>query len=308
LDILSDQRLLAPYRGEIPPRPSWFDQALTEPFSVIPLTHAGAALELRCWGQTGRPGMLLLHGNRAHARWWSPLAGLLARDFRVAALSWSGMGRSDWRTRYSLAGFADEALAAAQTAGLFDCGPPLFVAHSLGGGPGLIAAQQYGDRLAGVIIVDTHLSEGRDRITIPTTPQHRVQASVTEALSRSRLVPKQDCVNHYYVDWIARNALREVPVDEADGPGLAWAFDSQLWDKLEWYDCWTAAAQAQCPLVFVDGDLSAVTRHGRDDLRAHAPTGTRFEVIAGAAHHVMLDKPLELLDAIRRIAGDHLHM
>jgi hypothetical protein len=33
---------------------------------------------------------LLLHGNGAHADWWSFIAPYLANNFRVAAMSWSG--------------------------------------------------------------------------------------------------------------------------------------------------------------------------------------------------------------------------
>lgn len=301
---LSEQRVLAPYKGDKPPAPGWFAEALKEPYEIVPLVHDGAALELLCWGRDGAPGLLLLHGNRAHARWWSPLAGLLSRDFRVAALSWSGMGGSDWRDRYALEGFAGEALAAAQAAGLFAAGPPVFVAHSFGGGPGVIAAEQYGDRLAGVVILDTHLTEGTDKILIPPVPQHRVQATVAEALARFRLVPPQDCANHYYVDWIARNALRPAPTD-ADEHGLTWSFDPKMWEKLDWYDRWTAVARPRCPLVFIDGGESRVSAtEGRCALRAQAPANTRFEVIAGAAHHLMLDKPLEVTNAIARIAAE----
>ena len=45
------------------------------------------------WGREGAPGLLLLHGNGAHADWWSFIAPYLANDFRVAAMSWSGYGR-----------------------------------------------------------------------------------------------------------------------------------------------------------------------------------------------------------------------
>ena len=36
--------------------------------------------------------LLFLHGNGAHADWWSFIAPFFAAEYRVAALSWSGMG------------------------------------------------------------------------------------------------------------------------------------------------------------------------------------------------------------------------
>jgi pimeloyl-ACP methyl ester carboxylesterase len=45
---------------------------------------------------------MLLHGNAAHLGWWSFLAPLLAGQYRVVALSFSGMGASSWRDAYSV--------------------------------------------------------------------------------------------------------------------------------------------------------------------------------------------------------------
>jgi pimeloyl-ACP methyl ester carboxylesterase len=305
---VTQERVLATYEGEKPPAPSWFTDALAVPFETVPLVCDGASLELLCWGTHGAPGLLLLHGNRAHARWWTPIAAMLAAEFRVAALSWSGMGGSEWRSAYSLEGFADEAIAAAQAAGLFDARPPVIVAHSFGGGPALIAAQRHGHRFAGLIILDTQLSPGPDKILVPPTPRRRVQKSITEALSRFRLVPPQGCTNHFYLDWIARGALREVPSDAPEGPGFVWSFDPEMWDKLIWSDRWAAAAEARCPLAFVDGELSLVSDHeSRRVLRSHVPAETQFESIADAAHHLMLDQPIATVAAIRRLAHDLQH-
>ena len=48
------------------------------------------------------------NGNGAHADWWSFIAPFFAAHYRVAALSWSGMGGSDWREHYTLEAFVDE--------------------------------------------------------------------------------------------------------------------------------------------------------------------------------------------------------
>ena len=302
LNDLSDPFPLAPYGGRRPPCPDWFEQAVDQPFSVVPLRHDGAALELLCWGEAGWPGILLLHGNRAHARWWSPIAGLLSDRFRVAALSWSGMGGSAWRECYSLSAFADEAAAAAEAAGLFAGGAPLVVGHSFGGGPAMIAAERHGARLAGVVVLDTQVSEDPAKLAISFPNQNRSYASMEEALRRFRLVPPQDCLNHFYVDWIARQGLRAVRPGQ---PDVTWQFDPGLWDKLDWYDRWSAIGRARCPLVFLDGGASQYrAADNRRALRAHAPAGTRFDILAGAGHHMMLDRPIELAEAIGRYADD----
>jgi pimeloyl-ACP methyl ester carboxylesterase len=228
---------------------------------------------------------------------------MLADDFRVAALSWSGMGGSDWRERYSLAGLAEEAIAAAEGAGLFEAGPPVLVAHSFGGGPAVIAAERFGERLAGLIILDTFYTNAPDKMLVPQAPQHKVYASLEDALVRFRLIPLQDCSNHYYLDWIARNGMRELTPDDPNGPGWSWKFDPQFWDHLIWDDRWRALIGARCPLAFVDGGASRLKElGGREAVRRAVPAGTHFEMVAGAGHHLMLDKPLEVVSAIRRIA------
>ncbi len=84
-----------------------------EPAETLFANIGGADIEVLAWGERGRPGVLLAHGSCAHARWWSPVAAMLATEFRVASLSWSGMGGSQWRDSYCFEQQADELFAAA---------------------------------------------------------------------------------------------------------------------------------------------------------------------------------------------------
>jgi pimeloyl-ACP methyl ester carboxylesterase len=42
----------------------------------------------------GERGLLFVHGGGAHSHWWSYIEPYYTRDFRVAAIDWSGMGDS----------------------------------------------------------------------------------------------------------------------------------------------------------------------------------------------------------------------
>ena len=92
---------LARFHGETPPAPAWFDKALADAPERTTVEVEGAAIELLTWGEVGKPGLVFLHGNGAHADWWSFIAPFFAADYRIAALSWSGQGGSGWRERYS---------------------------------------------------------------------------------------------------------------------------------------------------------------------------------------------------------------
>src|ERR1700679_2523391 len=114
--------------------PEWFSWAMQQLPEESSFEVDGARIELLCWGQRGNPGVMLLHGNWAHASWWRHIAPHLARDYRVAALSWSGMGGSSWRPAYATELFVREAIEGARAAGLFEAKrKPVLVGHSFGG-------------------------------------------------------------------------------------------------------------------------------------------------------------------------------
>src|SRR5688572_9057152 len=89
------QTLLASLAGARPDAPAWFDQALENAPERGLTTATGARIETLTWGERGKPGLLFLHGNGAHADWWSFIAPFFSNAYRCTALSWSGMGGSD---------------------------------------------------------------------------------------------------------------------------------------------------------------------------------------------------------------------
>ncbi len=88
---------LAAFRGQKPPAPAWFERVVAiEPERTF-VAIDGAQVETLAWGERGKPGLIFLHGGAAHGDWWSFIAPFFARERRVVAPSFSGMGRSDWR-------------------------------------------------------------------------------------------------------------------------------------------------------------------------------------------------------------------
>lgn len=310
-----DPRLtpLAPFRGARPPAPAWFERAMQcEPERrIVPVE--GAAIETLVWGEIGRPGLLLMHGNGAHAGWWRFIAPYFAQTHRVAAFSWSGMGGSDWRDEYTLDRFTAEIIDVAETAGLFaGSRRPVCVGHSFGSFPLANAGHRHGERFSGVVFVDSPFSSPerrearrRARGERPRRPNemrpHNVYPSFEAALARFRLAPTQDCENLFIVDAIARESLKRV--SRADGSeGWSWRFDPFVWRNLKIPDLRPALGALRCRAALMRGGLSKLME--AEDAAytlSLMPPGTAFVEIPDAWHHVMLDQPLAFVAALRAL-------
>jgi pimeloyl-ACP methyl ester carboxylesterase len=298
---------LAHLAGARPDAPAWFERALARApeRSVVPV--AGARIKTLTWGERGRPGLLFLHGNSAHADWWSFIAPFFADRFRIAALSWSGMGGSDWREGYSLDLFVAEAMTVAEATGLLESDvKPVIVAHSFGGFVTLAAAARHGERLKGAVLVDTpiFLRERRSEQSRTKGPDsfrpNRIYPTLEAALARFRYAPLQPCGNLFITDYLARHSLRKVETGE--GGGWTWKFDPCLWRGYESESPASSLSATRCPLALINGECSPLISD--DDLaRTQILAGTDVPVIAipEAYHHVLADQPLALVAAIRSL-------
>jgi pimeloyl-ACP methyl ester carboxylesterase len=305
---------LARFAGAIPPRPRWFDEAIACEPERRTIEIEGAGIETLLWGEIGKPGLLFLHGNGAHAGWWRFIAPFFAKTHRVAALSWSGMGRSDWRTRYTLDHFVAETIDVAEATGLFaGAQKPVFVGHSFGSFPLVGAADRYGERMRGVVLVDSPFStperreeRRRARGDKPRRPNelrpHNIYPSFEAALARFRLSPLQPCDNLYIADLIARDSLKSVPLPDGRGEGWTWRFDPLLWRDFRMPDLREAIGRLHCDVVLMRGGLSELMQP-RDAAYTLAlmPAGSGCVEIPEARHHVMIDQPLPFVAALRAI-------
>lgn len=288
---------LAPFGGEPPPAPAWFSAAVTDEAERFDVRVQGAPIEVLAWGRRGDPGLLLLHGNGAHADWYSFIGPLLKAGRRVVAMSFSGHGASGWRTQYSVAQWADEALAVAEAAGLFDAAvPPVFAAHSFGGFPLMNAAARFGDRLGRAVIVDTPVRPPsavaeRRRRRVETLRPARVYDSPAEAIQRFRFLPPQGCAHPFIADVIARRGLKPV-IGPSGAAGWVWRFDPFLFSHFDFGRPWLDLKAPRCPVTLVRGSRSRLINA---DMLAHAvalaPPGTQLLELADADHHVMVDQP-----------------
>lgn len=309
-EMPSEAGPLSPYKGGIPPAPGWFRNAIAKPYETRFVTVDGARIHYQTWSSSCKPGLLLVHGNGAHAHWWDFIAPYFADRYNVVAMTFSGMGESDWRETYDMATFAKEQIAVCEATGMFEHEEkPIIVAHSFGGFVTILTGAEYGDRLTGTVIVDSPVNPpDRDHGGPPRRPRpNRVYGDLAEALGRFRLAPTQPCENHYAMDYIARWSLKQV--EGEDGQGWSWRFDPNIWRRFEiGRPASDLLKETTCRIALFRGEDSELIQ---DEVKAYMETlldrKVPFVSIPHAYHHVMLDQPLAFVSALRALLADWDH-
>jgi pimeloyl-ACP methyl ester carboxylesterase len=312
------QAPLAAYKGAEPPAPQWFKDAVAQEPERTFVESLGTRLEVLTWGEVGKPGLLFVHGNSAHADWWSFIAPFFAKDYRVAAMSLAGMGASDWRESYSFPDFAEDAEAVARAAGLYEGGvKPVYVGHSFGGMQVFFAGAVHPERMRAAILIDTgfggpppEVVADREKrlaeIRSNPTPDRagRVYPTLEAALARFRLMPPQPAGCPFAADFIARRSLKRAPLPDGSGEGWSWRFDPQVWGKLDRTGLKARladAGQIRTPMVHVYGQNSRIiARRHAGEMRPFPAQVLEVE-IPDAEHHVMIDQPLALVATLRAL-------
>ena len=320
---------LARFNGAEPESPQWFKDALAKAPERRLIPVDGANIELLTWGEIGKPGLIFVHGNSAHADWWSFIAPFFMEGYRVASVSLSGMGASDWRDDYSFEGFANEIWECAKAAGLYEAAvKPVYIGHSFGGSQVFFSASHYPERMSACIMVDTGfggpptpeqmkqwreeaIREGRHedvrRMGGPPSRSkpNRVYATMEEALTRFRFMPPQVPGNLFIADFIARRSLKRAPMLDGSGEGWTWRFDPFLWGKLNRGGMQLATDTSRlAPLAHIHGDKSNIMRRrmqSETPANSPIPASTPQIVIPDSEHHIMVDQPLALVAALRAV-------
>lgn len=301
---MSDRFPLAAYAGERPPAPAWFRDSIAVPFTRHMINVDGADIAYQQWGNRDKPGLLLLHGNAAHAHWFDFIAPAFADDFNVVALDFSGSGNSDWRSTYSLEQFTAEQIAVMRATGMLDhAAKPIIAGHSLGGIFGLNTAGQYAELLKGLIIMDSGIKPPAEIAKLPrpnANTQEIFFPDFNTAIGRFRLMPSTPCDNHFILDHVARHGVKEITRDRA--LGWTWKFDPAMWSKFELHDekPWQCLEKFSGQFAFLKGEFS--TRFN-DALKEKMLSRNQGPILTvnGANHHLFLENSSGTISALKDV-------
>lgn len=285
------------------PAPDWFHWAVSRPAASRHVSVEDCPIHYLLWDGPARDeqarGVLLVHGGGAHAHWWSFIAPFLARDYKVAALDLSGMGDSGWRKDYGASLWAAEIRAVLADAGLGE--KPFVVGHSFGGFMTMRFGSEHGSEIGGAIIVDSPIrspEEEAERGSVrPRMGNKRFYPDFETALGRFRLMPAQDCVNEFIVEYIGRHSLRQ------EAEGWTWKFDGDALGARRFGEPFHEYLQAlTCRSALLFGERSAlVSRDTATYMSSLMGPAAPIVEIPEAQHHVMLDQPLAFVSAVRTL-------
>ena len=272
--------------------PLWFETAIRQEPKHAELIVEGATVHYRSWGDPLLPGIVLVHGGGAHSGWWDHIAPLLITH-HIVALDLSGHGKSGHREAYSIRQWGREVRAVAFEAGLFD---PVLIGHSMGGRVVVAAAVTDDPIPTAVVCIDSPL-----RLPPGETPRaHRPRReprrypTVEAAVEAFRTIPPQSRVLPYVREHVARQSVR--PVED----GWIRRFDSHVFGLQPALETFLPQLPAAVPLAFLHCTEGLVDGAALRKLRLLRPEALTIELLA-AGHHPMLDRPIELITALRSL-------
>jgi esterase len=259
------------------------------------LTVNGLRLHYLDWGTAGKPPFVLLHGGSAYAHWWDFVAPALAEDFHLIVLDQRGHGDSQhadppaYGTRHYLADLREFMLS-------LRLHKPVLLGHSMGGHNAIIYATQHAQDLAALILVDTDAAYPEAAVQflrkLGEKPAKEFD-SLAEAISRFQLLPRETFISVEKLRHLASFAFTQRP----NGKWTAKLDRKTLFR--EPIDGRPLLSQITCPTLVVRAEHSPLLSHDKiNRLMAGLPNG-RWVEVKDTYHHVMLDNPDGLVQAVR---------
>jgi pimeloyl-ACP methyl ester carboxylesterase len=249
-------------------------------------------VHLRDWGGSGLP-LLLTHGMAAHTHWWDAVVPRWNGVFHTAALDFRGHGDSDWIEDgpYVSERWVED-IETARTALGWD--RFILVGHSMGARIALDYAERHGDRLRGVCAIDFLPEFYASRARKFSKTRARAQPVYEDEeimLAKFRLQPPGTLLDSTGLRELGRHGVRQTPL------GWSWKFDWRSF-SFPYGPVWEQLPKISPEALIVRGEHSNVMpREAMDKVVAGLARGRGLE-IAGAHHHIPLDKPAELAAVI----------
>ena len=223
----------------------------------------------------GEPALVFVHGWSCDRSYWSGQIEHFAQSHRVVNIDLAGHGDSGLdRTVWTMQAFGEDVAAVVNALNLNNF---VLVGHSMGGKVIVEAARQLGDRVIGIVGVDTFHGGGRE------TPREQ-QEEVFEQLAEDQAGFIATFVDRTFVEQSDPAIEEWVKVDMAAAPYASAVGARQASGN---YDATPAVASLNVPFVLINSDfLPTDVAH----LEANAEQFLFLEM-SGVGHFLMMEDP-----------------
>jgi pimeloyl-ACP methyl ester carboxylesterase len=270
-------------KGTTPPSPTTDKTTLpvaptaqVDGLPQLALTPDSVHIDYRVWG-TGEPAVVLIHGWACNANYWSAQIEALKSRYTVVAVNLAGHGASERnRTDWSMGNYGEDVATVVRQLRNRQI---VLVGHSMGADVALEAARRIGDRVIGIIAVDSLKSVGLP----PMRPQeidrqlapfrdHFIEATrdyVTRVMFEKDADPT-------FVQKVAYDMSREPP--QVGVPSL---------QSLLAMDFKALLPDIHAPVLAINSDLSPT-----DEVRIRKSLpGFKADVLDHTGHFLMMEVP-----------------
>jgi pimeloyl-ACP methyl ester carboxylesterase len=261
----------------------------TEGAARIAIAPDGVHVQYRVYG-SGEPALVLIHGWSCDSNYWREQVPVFKRKYTVVTVDLAGHGgtganRGDWSmTRFG----QDVATAVA--------GVPsqklVLVGHSMGGPVAIEAARLLGDRVVGIVGVDTFKTIGA-----PVPSQAQLDAAVKPFEANFIGHTREVVSRHFFAPGANADLVRKVAYDMSlSPPGVAIpAMRATLA-----YDYSAPLKEIDVPIVAINSDLGEPVNELR--IRKVLPK-FRAVTLSALGHFLMMEDPARFNPALEAEVG-----
>lgn len=262
------------------------------------------------WGDEANPPLMLIHGNRDHARTWDQVAVQLKQDYCVYAVDLRGHGDSQWSvgSQYSLPEFV---LDVAMLGRELNRNPLTVIGHSLGGAVALEYTGVFPQFVKKVVAVEGLGPPVRE----PVAASSRMRSWIAQMQEFDTRKPRRYAAladatkrmleeNPHLTGDMARHLTLHGMRPNDDGT-LTWKFDNYVrlhspyeFNIAEAREIWN---QIRCPTLLIRGSESWASDPEQDG-KATAFHDYRSVLVKDAGHWVHHDQ----LDVFMGVVRDFL--
>lgn len=259
-----------------------------------------------CAAGTG-PDVVLVHGSLGDYRQWTPIAGSLAEQYRLVAVSrrfhWP-KAAPDNRITYTYEAQRDDLLAFLRAA----ASPVHLVGHSYGAGVVLLAALEEPERLRSLVLIEPAFGSLLPDAEAGLDGEQSSRVAMLETVRGYAAAGEHSAAARALIDWVQGSGgsfaslppwVRSALLDNATtaGPTVSHAPPRVTRDDLRGLNV---------PTLVVAGERTRLYYRLIAREAAAAVPGAVLRELAGSAHMTIVERPVELAALLAAFFSGHL--